>query len=64
MLSFVGDLIKDIEDGDCFFIGIVTEVDGNGNVLKYIHKGEVWNGIWDDATNEEIERQWWKIEKI
>lgn len=60
----VGDIIKDCEDGDCFLIGVVTKVDEHGKVLKYIHKGEVWNGEWCNATNEEISPQWWVIEML
>jgi hypothetical protein len=62
----IGDLIKDVEDGDCYYQGIVTEI-LDDNVTKYILTKILWSGEIDDSDdrlNTEIEPQWWYIEKI
>ena len=62
----IGDLIKDVEDGDCYYQGVVTEI-LDDNVTKYILTKILWSGEIDDSDdrlNTEIEPQWWYIEKI
>ena len=60
-----GDLIRDIEDGDCFNLGVVTQVKDE-KVVKYKLLAVVWNGYkhQDDRENQEIEPEWWIIEKL
>jgi hypothetical protein len=60
-----GDTIRDVEDGDCFYEGIVTEI-VDGKVTKYLLTKIVWSDEIDeddDRLNTEIEPQWWYIEK-
>jgi hypothetical protein len=33
----IGDIIRDVEDGDCYYVGEVTEVENN-EVAKYKHQ--------------------------
>lgn len=59
----IGDKIKDIEDEDCYFIGVVTQLDP----LRYLVQQVVWNG--EDLKEDlligtEIESKWWKQEII
>jgi hypothetical protein len=61
----VGDKIKDIEDGDCYFYGTVSKVK-DGKVVEYILDGVIWNGEEEEKPeelNKSIEPKWWKIEK-
>jgi len=61
----IGDIIKDIEDGDCYFIGKVTEVK-NKVVTKYKLISIIWNGEEDTECkylNTKIEPRWWYINK-
>ena len=57
----MGYKIKDIEDGDCYYEGIVIEL----NPLKYIITNIVWDGEIDNSMNGQItESKWWYIEII
>jgi len=62
----IGDTIRDIEDGDCYFEGIATEIE-DGKVTKYLLKKIVWSDEIDendDRLNTEIEPQWWYIQQV
>ena len=62
----IGDTIRDIEDGDCYFEGTATEI-VDGKVTKYLLTKIVWSDEVDeddDRLNTEIEPQWWYIENI
>ena len=63
----IGDKIQDIEDGDCYFEGIVTEINTFGGVKTY----EVTKVIWigenfkdDENIGKTIEPIWWYIQKV
>lgn len=57
----VGDTIRDIEDGDCFYEGIVVSL----NPLKYKVTNIVWCGDIDNSLNETIiEQKWWVIKVL
>lgn len=63
----VGDKIQDIEDGDCYFEGIVTEINTFGNVKTYEVTKVIWSG--EDFKDDEnigkiIEPNWWYIQKL
>ena len=61
----IGDIIQDVEDGDCYYEGIVTEII-NDKVTKYMLTKILWSNEIDendDRINTEIEPQWWYIEK-
>lgn len=63
----VGDKIKDIEDGDCYFEGIVTEINTFGGVKTYKVTKVLWCG--EDFKDDEnigkiIEPMWWYIQKV
>ena len=63
----VGDKIQDIEDGDCYFEGIVTEINTFGNVKTYEVTKVLWSG--EDFKDDEnigktIEPMWWYINKV
>lgn len=63
----VGDKIQDIEDGDCYFEGIVTEIDESGLVKTYKVTKVLWSG--EDFKDDEnigkiIEPMWWYIQKV
>jgi len=62
----IGDFIKDMEDGDCYFLGEVVEVNRFGGVGKYKVLEIVWNGINEDNNEiigKVIEPRWWYITK-
>jgi hypothetical protein len=62
----VGDIIHDIEDSDCYFVGKVTEVKNN-IVTKYKLISVIWNGEEDtecEDLNTEIEPRWWYNNKL
>ncbi len=66
MTLSVGDIIHDVEDGDCYFVGEVTEVKNN-EVTKYKLLKVIWSGEEDAECkdlNTEIEPRWWYITKI
>ena len=63
----IGDLIQDIEDGDCYFEGIVIEIDESGLVKTYRVTKVLWSG--EDFKDDEnigkiIEPNWWYIQKV
>jgi len=39
----IGDIIRDVEDGDCYYVGEVTEVENN-EVAKYKVLDVFWCG--------------------
>ena len=61
----IGDTIRDVEDGDCYFEGIATEI-VDGKVTKYILTKIIWSGEVDqddERLNTEISPEWWYVEK-
>lgn len=53
--------IRDIEDGDCYYEGIVVTQEP----LTYRITNIVWNGVQDTSMNGQvIEPKWWHIEVI
>jgi hypothetical protein len=55
----IGDLIRDIEDSDCYFEGIVTSL----NPIVYKITNIVWSREIDSSKNGEITfLKWWCIE--
>lgn len=61
----IGDTIRDVEDGDCYFEGIATEI-VDGKVTKYILTKIIWSGEVDQddkRLNTEISPEWWYVEK-
>ena len=61
----IGDTIRDVEDGDCYFEGIATEI-VDGKVTKYILTKIIWSGEEDqddERLNTEISPEWWYVEK-
>jgi hypothetical protein len=56
----INDKIKDIEDSDCYYEGIVTGYN------EYLVTKIVWCGeqINESPLNEIITFKWWKQEKI
>lgn len=61
----IGDIIKDVEDGDCYYIGEVTDVENN-EVKKYKVLDVFWSGEYlkeDELIGQIIEPQWWYIIK-
>ena len=55
----LGDKIRDIEDGDCYYEGIVVEL----NPMKYKITNIVWCNEIDDSMNGQIiKSKWWYIE--
>ena len=55
----IGDKIRDIEDGDCYYEGIVVEL----NPMKYEITNIIWDGQVDDSMNGQVIKQkWWYIE--
>jgi hypothetical protein len=62
----IGDTIRDVEDGDCYFEGKVTELNTFGGVKTYEVTRVFWSGIDekdDDYIGKVIEPMWWYIEK-
>jgi hypothetical protein len=54
-----GTKIRDLEDGDCYFEGVVVEL----NPLKYEITNIVWGGEIDSTMNGQIIRpKWWQLE--
>ena len=55
----IGDKIRDIEDGDCYYEGVVVEL----NPMKYEITNIIWDGEIDDSMNGQVIKQkWWYIE--
>jgi len=62
----IGDKIRDIEDGDCYFEGIISEI-VEGKVTKYILTKIIWSGEEDKDDKRlktEISPEWWYIEPL
>ena len=54
----IGDKIRDVEDGDCYYEGIVTEL----NPLKYKITSIIWSDEADESMNGEVlELKWWLL---
>jgi hypothetical protein len=57
----IGDKIRDIEDGDCYYEGIVVEL----IPIKYKITNIVWGGKVDTSMNGQvIELKWWQVELV
>ena len=55
----IGDKIRDIEDDDCYYEGIVVEL----KPLKYKVTNILWCGEIDSSMNGQfIELKWWQVE--
>lgn len=55
----IGDKIRDIEDGDCYYEGIIVSL----NPIKYKLTGIVWNGEEEKIENNVITcSKWWYLE--
>ena len=55
----VGSRIRDIEDGDCYYEGVVVSI----NPIKYRIKSILWNDEYDDSMNNQvIKLRWWLLE--
>ena len=55
----IGDKIRDVEDGDCYYEGIVVQLDP----VKY----KITNVLWDNEVENHqngtvIELTWWYVE--
>ena len=58
---FIGDIIRDVEDSDCFYEGIVVYV----NPIKYKITKIIWCNELDNSMDGEIiELNWWILEKL
>ena len=54
-----GDKIRDIEDSDCYYEGVVVQL----NPLKYKITNILWNDEVDSSMNGQvIELKWWQVE--
>lgn len=59
-----GDIIRDIEDGDCYYEGIVTVVFNNKPEIYMIQR-IVWNGVEDKSEEGNfVSPQWWYLEVL
>ena len=57
----IGDKIRDIEDGDCYYEGVVVHIEP----LRYKITNILWSGEVDDSMNGEvIELRWTWIEVL
>lgn len=55
----VGDYIKDIEDGDCYFYGIVSSI----HPINYVVLVDFWDGVFHPAKSlDAIPLQWSELE--
>jgi hypothetical protein len=55
----LGTKIRDLEDGDCYFEGVVVEL----NPLKYKITNILWGGKIDTSMNGQVIRlKWWLVE--
>ena len=55
----IGDKIRDIEDDDCYYEGIVVEL----KPLKYKVTNILWCGEIDSSMNGQFtELKWWQVE--
>jgi hypothetical protein len=61
----VGTKIKDVEDGDCYFVGVVTELNQFKGVKTYKVTQVIWDGkeyLDDEYIGQTIEPKWWYIQ--
>ena len=59
----VGDRIRDIEDGDCYFEGVIVSL----NPIKYKIKKIIWDGKRERESamiGQETEQIWWQLKLI
>jgi len=57
----IGDRIRDLEDGDCYYEGVIISL----NPLKYEVTNIIWNGEVDNSMNGQvIKLQWWILEML
>jgi len=57
----IGDKIRDVEDGDCYYEGVIVEL----NPIKYKITNIVWSGEIDNSMNGNIiESRWWWLEVL
>lgn len=57
----IGDTIRDVEDGDCYYEGVVVSVDP----VRYQVNKVVWCGDVDNSMNGKIlELNWWILERL
>lgn len=68
----IGDRVRDIEDGDCYYEGVITlliedEDQPLRNTYRYILDKVVWSGEEDldyEELGDEITQRWWITEII
>ena len=54
----IGDTIRDVEDGECYYEGVVVST----NPIKYKVTNIVWNGEIDTSHNGKIFfLHWWYV---
>jgi len=61
----VGSKIKDVEDSDCYFVGVVTELNAFKGVKTYKVTQVIWyDKEWldDEYIGQIIEPKWWYIQ--
>ena len=57
----IGSKIRDVEDGDCYYEGVVVEL----IPLRYKITNIIWGGEIDTSMNGQvIQPKWWYIELI
>ena len=57
----IGDFIRDIEDGDCYYEGIVISI----NPVEYRITSVMWCGVHDSALIGTITNlMWWNVVTI
>jgi len=57
----IGHVIRDIEDGDCYYQGVVVSL----NPVKYRITNILWCDEIDDSMNGEvIELKWWQVQVL
>ena len=58
---FIGDVIRDIEDGDCYYEGVVVSINPIQDKITKI----LWCNELDNSMDGEIsELKWWRLEKL
>ena len=58
---FIGDVIRDIEDGDCYYEGVVVSI----NPIQYKITKILWCNELDNSMDGKItELNWWILEKF
>ena len=55
----IGDKIRDIDDDDCYYEGIIVEL----KPLKYKITNILWCGEIDNSMNGQVMKlKWWQVE--